>query len=425
MTEVEERHPINVAVVSQHLDDAVFLRSVRSVLVRAPHVKLKDLARADERLAAHLDGLSIAGEYGASLSKAALDTAGIGQIFVSCIVAIERRDAMQLRQLMSLLERVPVAARALSSAFGWVRASHLRGVTAQLLASVSPQTRWLGLVACAQHRVDPGAVLAQALDHQDARLRTRALRAVGELGRVDLLGSCILHLDDDDPAAALAAARSAVLLGDRGTATRFLRERSLKVTSHQLEALIMAVLTSDPQAARTLIKELATSNTGARTIIRAAGLSGDVQLIPWLLEQMEIPAHARLAGEAFSFITGVDLAWHHLHQDAPDDYEPPEPDDDPSNDNVTLDEDEDLRWPAVTKVGAWWTKNKSRFTSGARYFAGGPPASAHCVEVLRKNAQRQRVAAALHLSLLQPGTVMFNCAAPSYRQVRLLAQVAS
>lgn len=153
MAEIKERHPVNVAVVSQHLDDAVSLRSTRSVLVRAPHVKLKDLARADERLAAHLDGLSIAGEHGAALSHAALDTPGIGQMFVSCIVAIERHDAAQLSQLLSLLERVPVAARALSSAFGRMSATQLRGVTAQVLASDSPQIRCVGLVACAQHRV--------------------------------------------------------------------------------------------------------------------------------------------------------------------------------------------------------------------------------------------------------------------------------
>ena len=53
------QRPAIPTVVFQHLEDATALRSVRAVLVRAPHVKLLHLGRTDERLAAHLDGLSI------------------------------------------------------------------------------------------------------------------------------------------------------------------------------------------------------------------------------------------------------------------------------------------------------------------------------------------------------------------------------
>ena len=51
-------------VVHQHQEDAVALRSTRSVLVRAPHVKLQLLRRLDDRLAADLDGLSVASDFG-------------------------------------------------------------------------------------------------------------------------------------------------------------------------------------------------------------------------------------------------------------------------------------------------------------------------------------------------------------------------
>jgi hypothetical protein len=36
-------------IVLQHLDDAAQLRSVRALLLRSPHVKLRDLELADER----------------------------------------------------------------------------------------------------------------------------------------------------------------------------------------------------------------------------------------------------------------------------------------------------------------------------------------------------------------------------------------
>ncbi|MBC7957502.1 MAG: TIGR02270 family protein [Cytophagales bacterium] len=409
-------------VLAQHLDDAVSLRSVRSVLLREPHVKLKDLARADERLLAHLDGLSIAGDDGAHLSRAALDVPGVGQLFVACVLAIERRDAAQIQHLLSLIDVVPDAPRALSSAFGWVAAPQLRGLTAPLLISPSPQLRWLGLVACVQHRVDAGAPLEQALHDPDLRLRTRALRAAGELGRVDLLESCLGQLDDEQPAVAVSAARSAVLLGDRGEAVYSLRKQALKPGPYRLEALAISLFTADADTARGLVRQLASEGTDTRTMIRAAGWSGDVQVMPWLFKQMESKAQARVAGEAFSFITGIDLAWNHLHRDAPE-SESPGPNDDPADPDVALDEDENLRWPELPKISTWWHKNQGQFTPGERYFLGALPSSGHCVQALRHNTQRQRMTAAIQLSLLNPGSTLFNCAAPAHRQERLLAHM--
>jgi len=416
-----QRPPV-LAVVVQHLEDAAVLRSVRSVLVRAPHVKLLHLGRTDERLAAHLDGLSVSGEHGASMSQAALEVPGVGQLFVSAVLAIERRDAAQIDRLLSLLSVVPDAPRALASAFGWVAPGLLRGLTASLLASESPDARWLGLAACAQHRVDPGALLAAAIEHTDLRLRTRALRAAGELGRVELLPACLAHLQDEPPAVALAAAWSAVLLGDRSAAVGTLRTMAPAPGSTQLEALALALFTADTAAARALVKQLAAGGATVRILIKAAGCAGDAQVVPWLLKHMEDDAHTRLAGEAFSFITGVDLAALDLER------KPPErvaagPNDDPNDTNVALDEDESLPWPDLPKLSAWWSKNADQFPVGIRLFAGAPPTTNHCFKVLKEHTQRRRVAAALYMSLLKPGTVLFNCAAPTRRQERLLAQM--
>lgn len=416
------QRPVIPTVVFQHLEDATALRSVRTVLVRAPHVKLLHLGRTDERLAAHLDGLSISGDYGAGLSQTALDIPGVGQLFVAAVLAIERRDAAQIERLLSLLDVVPDAARALSSAFGWVSPALLRGLTAPLLASESPTTRWLGVAACVQHRVDPGSALSAALKQPHAGLRTRALRAAGELGRVDLLPACLDQLQDDQPALALPAAWSAVLLGDRDEAVNTLRILALKPGPTQLEALALALFTADADIARSLVKQLAAQGAPLRTLIKAAGWSGDAQVVPWLFKHMEDDANARLAGEAFSFITGIDLAWLDLERKPPENV-PSGPSDDPNDDNVALDEDESLPWPDLPKLSAWWSKNADQFPVGTRLFAGAPPTTNHCFKVLKEHTQRRRMAAALYMSLLKPGAVLFNCAAPTRRQERLLAQM--
>ena len=89
-----------------------------------------------------------------------------------------------------------------------------------------------------------------------------------------------------------------------------------------------------------------------------------------------------------------------------------------------MDEDDGLPWPDQARIQAWWNQNGARFTTGVRYFMGSPPSRAHCVEVLKSGYQRQRIAAAYHLCLLNPGTPLFEWRAPAWRQQRELAQMA-
>jgi uncharacterized protein (TIGR02270 family) len=285
-----------------------------------------------------------------------------------------------------------------------------------------PSSRWLGLAACAKHRVDPGGPLGAAIDQVDAGLRATALQVTGELGRVDLLPSCLAHLQDEVSAVKLAAASSAVLLGDRGESLSSLQALAQTPGPAQLKALALALFVADTDTARGLVRKLAAGGTPLRTLIKAAGWSGDSQVVPWLLKHMEDSAHARVAAEAFSFISGVDLAWQHLAGEAPETVATG-PNDDPGDDNVALDEDESLPWPDLPKLTTWWHKNSGQFPSGTRLFAGAPPTTNHCFQVLKEQTQRRRMAAAIYMSLLKPGTVLFNCAAPTRRQERLLAQM--
>src|SRR2546430_15909749 len=51
-------------IVEQHAEEAAILWAQRDKAVLAPNYSLKDLARLDERVEAHLDGLRVAGESG-------------------------------------------------------------------------------------------------------------------------------------------------------------------------------------------------------------------------------------------------------------------------------------------------------------------------------------------------------------------------
>ena len=162
--------------------------------------------------------------------------------------------------------------------------------------------------------------------------------------------------------------------------------------------------------------------TDTRRLIQGTGLVGDCKYVPWLIRQMRENTYARLAGEAFSIITGASLSLLELEDDRPANFESG-PNDDPNDPNVDSDPDEGLPWPRVTKIESWWSTNASRFERGTRYFVGEPLTRFHLTTVLKRGNQRQRILAAHYLCLLDPGTPLFNTSAPAWRQQRWLAKM--
>lgn len=395
---------------------------MRSVLIAAPHVKLYHLRRLDDRITAHLDGLAVAGEFGSNLCEEALETPGVGEIFVATVRALEEKDPLRMDKLFALVGAVPEAQPGLISAFGWVSAPYLQGTAAALLSSKEPFKRLVGVAACAMHGADPGAALAQSLTDPDPQLRARALRTVGELGRRDLLAVCVDALKDEDAGARFWAAWSAVLLGDRTQAIQELESFVLLPNSFRSRALRLLLKVLDLPSAQRLLTTIAQVPANKRLLIQGAGIAGDAQYLPWLIAQMADDPFARLAGESFSMITGLDLAYLDLERKPPENFEAG-PTENPEDENIEMDPDDSLPWPDQVRIQQWWAANGQRFQPGVRYFMGEPPSRAHCLQVLKEGYQRQRMAAAEYLCLLDPGTPLFNTRAPAWRQQRWLAEM--
>jgi uncharacterized protein (TIGR02270 family) len=400
-------------VIAQHVSEVVSLRNTRTFLVCAPSARLHQLGRLDERLAANLDGLFVAGDFGRSLCMAALELPSRGSFFAATVGAIESRDLSLLERLIALAQTEPDARVGLVSAFGWVPAISLRGVTKELLNSKNPFRRDIGLAACAMHRVDPGKGINAAI--ADPGSSTQAVSVAGRLGRLDVLPACLSRLAHKDIRQQFESAQTALLLGDRQASLQRLIEFASTGGVHQARALALVVKVVTPARAHVLLGSLATDESLKRALLHGAGAAGDPHLIPWLIGQMRDLRLARLAGESFSMITGLDLGYLDLEA------KPPEksqfvPNDNSDDNNVAMDEDESLPWPDPDKVASWWRSNGHKFSPGTRYFMGAPPSPAHCLAILKTGFQRQRIAAAEYLSLMTPGTPLFNIAAPAWRQ---------
>jgi uncharacterized protein (TIGR02270 family) len=410
-------------VLFQHIEEAAALRSTRTHLVSAPQVDRVHLGRWDERLAAHLDGIAVAGDFGAQLADAALESPGTGEVFVAAVGAIQAGDSERLDRLFSLAEASLGAQAGLISAFGWVSAPSLKGIVSELLRAKALFRKRVGIAACALHRVDPGQVLGAAISSPDVPLRARSLRCAGEVGRLDSLPACLTHLRDEDATCAFWAAWSAVLLGDRGEALDSLKRLCTSLGPHQHRAARIVLKTLPSEDAHALMATLAPNPTHGRVLVQATGVAGDPFYVSWLIEQMGIEKLARLAGESFSLITGLDLSRPEFERPAPEGVETG-PTASPDDENVSMDPDDGLPWPDPEKIKRWWAANGQRFEPRVRHFMGKPPTWEHCLHVLKTGYQRQRIAAAEYLCLLRPGTPLFNTSAPAWRQQRLLDKIA-
>lgn len=185
------------------------------------------------------------------------------------------------------------------------------------------------------------------------------------------------------------------------------------------QALNLALRAMDTAASIKWVREFNQDKEFRYMVIKATGIIGDPVSIHWLIEQMNEPEVARVAGEAFSMITGVDLAYDDLETDWPEEFEAG-PSDNPEDEDVVMDADEDLPWPAPYLLRKWWADHKHSYAKGRRYLCGQPINRESCMDVLKSGFQRQRRAAALELALLSPGEPLFNTSAPARRQMQLL-----
>lgn len=407
-------------IVAQHADEATFLWTVRTAAAAGWHMRLREIARFDARVEAHIDGLRIAGDAGLLVAQQQMESGNAAALFVAAVLAIEQKQTELLRRVVAVAESVSDLEPGLHSAFGWVAPRHLEGTVKSLLTSNTPFLRRLGISCCAMHGVDGGHSMQVGAQDPDVLLRSTALRSIGRLGRVDLLHECLASMAETDPVITASAASSAILLGARGKPVQVLADETFSPRSGQNADFVLALQAMSVVQAHSTLQQLSGHDDNRCALIAASGVAGDPAYIPWLIGRMHTVATARLAGEAFSLITAVDLRTSHLEQEPPHNVQSG-PNDDPNDPNVDMDPDEGLPWPDVNKVEAWWQANETRFQKGTRYFMGQPVTREHCVQVLKDGYQPQRILAAQYLCLLDPGTPLFNTSAPAWRQQRLLA----
>jgi uncharacterized protein (TIGR02270 family) len=406
-------------MVEQHAMNAAFLWQLRDLAVGMPHYRLSHLRQLDDRVEAHVDGLRIAGDAGWEIASAALEDGEAGEVFTAALLAVERRDLRGIARVLDMGGGDPALSRGIVSALGFAPFEEVKRILPGLLSPrCPPALHALGIAACAVHRVDPGEALGRALRSDDLRLRRRAVSAAGELGRVDLRALVERELEAEDEELRFHAGWSAALLGSPRAAEVLWRLAETGGRRAE-QALAMAVRLVAPRVAWAWIEALAARPEGARAAVIGAGALGDPALVPWVLRAMETPEFARVAGEAYAWICGVDIEEAKLEGKPPEGFEAG-PSDDPEEEDVRMDPDEDLPWPEAAAVRAHWQRIQGELAPGQRHLLGRPHAPEWLRAVLRDGGQRQRAAAVVEMALLAPGRPLFEVRAPGFRQPLVL-----
>ena len=108
------------AIVSQHAEEAAFLWLLRNKAVDAPHYHLADVAKLDNRIEAHIDGLRIAGEPGWELCREALSRPDLGAVFAASVLAFESDRPDRIEAVLSVGTSSLALSRGVVSALGWL-----------------------------------------------------------------------------------------------------------------------------------------------------------------------------------------------------------------------------------------------------------------------------------------------------------------
>jgi uncharacterized protein (TIGR02270 family) len=360
---------------------------------------LTHLAKLDSRVIAHLEGLRVAGVAGAAAVRTALADLTPAALFAASHVAFSARDSREMFRALQLALTGTDLEAAFLSALAWIDPAIVRPAFDQLCASDVSSHRRIGLSALVVHGLDATREIQRAAQDPDPILRALACRAVGETQRRDLTTIAERTVRDADPLCRFWARWCLTFCGDVTMAAPAF-DAGWSFPSVRPAILNVVLRCGTPNWAREVVRTLVAAPDTRRDGIRALGIVGDPVAVPWLLEQFEDPAHARIAGEAVSMITGVDLEFLDL------DTAPPETDDEDAAGAPDSD-DANLPLPNRDAVHRWWTEHRAEFRPAQRYLAGHPVSPEAARKVLRDGYQRPRAAAAFELACLE-GSELFR-----------------
>jgi uncharacterized protein (TIGR02270 family) len=333
-------------IVEEHLDEAAFYLERWDRALTSPHQTLAQLRDGpEEAMLAHVDGVAVGGESAANEMLWPIVEDGEADDWARVGAAVLALLTMPGQDFSGrLLARLPASTPALDP--------RLRG------AVQDPQNNPL-MGVLAERGVDPGPLALPYLQGgEPATIRSSLLAIRSATDRTAYLPIVERLIRTSAPAVRLAAVETGLLWALPAAQVAC----GQMAAAHEPNAMLLSALLARPGFEKPIYEALDDAE------LRASGLwalvfAGSVAGADRALQLMGDPDQttARLAGEAFSSITGLRLEGGFAVPAANDDQAegPPSPID-------------TLPLPNRDAVVAWWAQNRSRLSTMGRILDGQP-----------------------------------------------------
>lgn len=410
-------------VFEEHLSEAAFLFFQWERALRGPDYNLEETAELEERLLAHLDGLVQGGALVAeSLLKPVLEGQDPGEVFCAAFASVAQSPQATLEVMLAVgVAASPAVHVALRRALELSARTELEAELVALLERPEAVRQALALEVLAFRQAVPRGAAVELLGHEDERVVAAALRGLGTLGRDVMHRELPRLLGDKRPEVRLAAIEVGMMSGACTAWDACGQEARGHGWSARAARVLQAVCGDDQDVDR--LVALAGDEAVREDVLWALGFTGRTAAAEVCLELMgQQPSVARLAGEAFSAITGLVLEGAYaLEVEEQEDSLPLLEEDDLDADLLPRLEDE-LPVPARAAVADWWQRVGKDFSRSTRYLRGRPLSGTVLLDALAQGPMRQRCVHALELALRTQGSHWIQTFAFTARQRAELAR---
>jgi uncharacterized protein (TIGR02270 family) len=364
-----------------------------------PNHRKKQLDELDNRLNAFLECLLVNETWGDSVLPK-IRMSDWGAVFTVAYVAIVTNKKNAFLQALESVENEEHS-RELSDALCRI---DFKTAKTYLLEIAQHENPWIqvAVIKVVGHHI--GNInrdwLLPHLNSKSTAVRIAALKLIGDKGLVDYTDSVREHFNHEEVPLRFQAVYSGNLLGI-DEAYKPLLPFCFSDNPYLRKALGLVHHLHDISAIKRAIPRIQNSSFSLRIKAYNIAMAGLPDWISILLEWMNDPQYAPLAGEAFCFITGADLDADNLLLRNPEGCESHEIplSQKRKKDPWTQAYEEDLPWPNPDAVKAWWETNRYRFEIGTRYLAGRTLTEENLLQIKEEGTQPQRHQADLILRL--------------------------
>ncbi len=399
-------------VVEEHLDEAEFLYEQWETSSNSAIYTLEELVSGpEERLEAHLDGLRVAGPPVLPRLIAPVveeEYAEYARVVVALLtlLSVGERPANFQTVLSILNNGGPQQRKAAYQALLLSEQADVAGILASELKASHPDA--LRLLGFRGH--DPGfGCVRDFYKSNDPQRLAAALDVTGLFGYVEArpLVESLLKESQLPEDLELRVIRTAAVLGSPVWSRRCY-EAVDEMPSVSGELMLLLSCNEERCFQSELIKLL---DTSVHTALWTLGFVGTVEVVEAILPFIESEDYkiARLAGEAFRAITGLDAdddAFHRDPEEPTAEQTLPEFEDDDLDADLGEDPTDELPLPQASKYMDYWSQNRANFETGVRYIGGERQGLNSLTDHIDRVSTRRRHHIAFQVRVLSHGSVI-------------------